>query len=102
MSETEVNVYHSNHDLRATFSRENTELRRTNGATLRRFLTGKQDKQCLNRFTQIRDEYEVTNNNDVVVVYCLQLIDEGKQDELDPRLVQIVQNYRVLQRRSTD
>ncbi len=84
-----VSVYYSGHDLRATYTRDNTERRRQSSHTLRRFLTAKQDKECLNKFVRLREEFEVANNDDVVLLYARMKIDDGKADELDPRLVEL-------------
>lgn len=93
-----ANAYFSSHDLREVFTRENTERRRQNGATLRRFLTTKQDKKVLQNFIKIREEYAVTNNNDVVIVWAKQMIDDGKEEDLHPELVQVAKNAEVPKR----
>jgi hypothetical protein len=84
--EIAASAYYSNHDLREMFSRENASRRRESGNTLRRLLTDKQDRAILNSFVKIRDEYAVTNNNDVVIVWAQQQMEAGKGDELDPEL----------------
>ncbi len=93
-----VSVYYSGHDLRATYTRENTERRRQSSHTLRRFLTTKQDKECLNKFVRLREQFEVANNDDVVLLYARMKIDEGKADELDPRLLELAKATEIKER----
>ncbi len=82
-------AYYNHHDLRPTFTREECSRRRASGATLRRFLDDKQDKSVLNKMTKIRASHAVSNNDDVVVVWAQQLMADGKEEELDRRLVEI-------------
>ncbi|MGB0651998.1 MAG: hypothetical protein ACPGQL_02260 [Thermoplasmatota archaeon] len=93
-----VRVYHSNHDLRETYSRENTERRRQTSHTLRRFLTAKQDKMCMNKMTKFRDSHEVANCDDVVILYAQMLIADGKDADLDPELVAIAKQATIAER----
>jgi hypothetical protein len=98
-SEEEVQkAYFSGHGLREMYTRENTERRRVGSHTLRRFLTAAQDKALTAKMVKIRDEHEVANNDDVVVVYVQQLMAEGKEAELDPRLVAACKGVHVPKR----
>lgn len=81
-------AYASHHDLREMYTRDNVERRRVGSHTLRRFFTVAQDKQFIAKALKIRDEYEVANNDDVVVVLVQLWLAEGKQAELDPKLVE--------------
>lgn len=90
--------YHSKHDLREMYSRENTEKRRAGAHTLRRMLTTPQDKLFIARGIKIRDEFQVANNDDVVVVLAQQLIAEGKEPELDPKLADLAKKTVVPKR----
>ena len=83
------NAYHSKHDLREMYTRENVERRRAGAHTLRRMLTTPQDKLFIARGVKIRDEYQVANNDDVVIVLAQQLIAEGKESELNPELCKL-------------
>lgn len=96
--EIQASAYYSDHDLREMFSRENTSRRRQAGHTLRKYLTDKQDKQILGSFVKIRDEYAVTNNNDVVIVWAQQLLEQGKGDDLDPYLVELAESLEIPKR----
>lgn len=80
-------AYHSKHDLREMYTRDNVERRRVGSHTLRRYLTVAQDKQYIAKALKIRDEYVVANNDDVVLVLVQQWVAEGKAAEVDPRLV---------------
>ncbi len=82
-------AYHSKHDLREMYTRENTERRRAGAHTLRRYLTAAQDKLFIARGVKIRDEFLTANNDDVVVVLAQQLMAEGKGADLDPRLTEL-------------
>src|SRR5688500_14387578 len=92
------NAYHSKHDLREMYTRENVERRRAGSHTLRRMLTAPQDKLFIARGVKIRDEYQVANNDDVVVVLVQQLIAEGKEPELDPKLADLAKKAAVPRR----
>ena len=81
-------AYHSKHDLREMYTRDNVERRRNGSHTLRRMLTVAQDKQFIAKGVKIRDEYEVANNDDVVLVLVQQWVAEGKAAEVDPKLVE--------------
>src|SRR5690348_13943106 len=91
-------AYHNDHDLREMYSRENTERRRAGAHTLRKHLTGAQDRALTAKMVKIRDEYDVSNNDDVVVVFCQLLIAEGKSGELSPKLLEAVANARIPKR----
>jgi hypothetical protein len=80
-------AYHSKHDLREMYTRDNVERRRVGSHTLRRYLTVAQDKVFLAKGVKIRDEYEVANNDDVVIVLAQQWIADGKESEIAPELV---------------
>jgi hypothetical protein len=80
-------AYHGKHDLREMYTRENTERRRVGGHTLRRYLTTAQDKLFIAKALKIRDEYDVSNNDDVVLLLVQHWLAEGKEAEIDPRLV---------------
>ncbi|HUR24559.1 MAG TPA: hypothetical protein VM327_00905 [Candidatus Thermoplasmatota archaeon] len=92
------NAYHSKHDLREMYTRDNVERRRMGAHTLRRMLTTPQDKLFIARGLKIRDEYQVANNDDVVVVLAQQLIAEGKEAELDPKLADLAKRTIVAKR----
>jgi hypothetical protein len=92
------NAYHSKHDLREMYTRENVEKRRAGAHTLRRMLTTPQDKLFIARGVKIRDEYQVANNDDVVIVLAQQLIAEGKEAELDPKLAELAKRTAVPRR----
>ncbi len=94
--------YYAGHDLRPTFTRDEVSRRRASGATLRRYLDDKQDKQCLNRMTKIRDSHAVTCNDDVVIVFAQQLIAEGKADDLDPKLIEIAESTHIPEREAPE
>jgi hypothetical protein len=91
-------AYHSKHDLREMYTRENTERRRAAAHTLRRYLTTAQDKLFIARGTKIRDEYLVANNDDVVLALAQQLIAEGKEPELDPKLTDLAKRTPIAKR----
>ncbi|MFA5945154.1 MAG: hypothetical protein WC876_11890 [Candidatus Thermoplasmatota archaeon] len=92
------NAYHSKHDLREMYTRDNVERRRAGSHTLRRMLTTPQDKLFIARGVKIRAEYEVANNDDVVVVLAQQLIAEGKEPELDAKLAELAKKTTVPKR----
>jgi hypothetical protein len=92
------NAYHSKHDLREMYTRENVEKRRAGAHTLRRMLTTAQDKLFIARGVKIRAEYLVANNDDVVIVLAQQLIAEGKEPELDPKLADLAKRTTVAKR----
>lgn len=81
-------AYHSKHDLREMYTRDNVERRRGGSHTLRRYLTVAQDKQFIAKGTKVRDEYAVANNDDVVLVLVQQWVADGKGAEIDPKLVE--------------
>lgn len=81
-------AYSSKHDLREMYTRDNVERRRAGSHTLRRHLTVAQDKQFIAKGVKIRAEYEVANNDDVVLVLVQQWIAEGKAGEVDAKLVE--------------
>lgn len=81
-------AYHSKHDLREMYTRDNVERRRAGSHTLRRMLTAAQDKMYIAKALKVRDEYAVANNDDVVLVLVQQWITDGKAAEVDPRLVE--------------
>lgn len=81
-------AYRNAHDLRGMYTRENTERRRIGAHTLRRYLTGPQDRALTARMTKLRDAFEVANNDDIVLAYCQELIAAGKEAELAPALVE--------------
>lgn len=91
-------AYHSKHDLREMYTRENTERRRAGAHTLRRYLTTAQDKLFIARGVKIRDEWLTANNDDVVLVLVQQLLAEGKEPEIDPRLVELAKKAQVPKR----
>lgn len=92
------NAYHSKHDLREMYTRENVEKRRVGAHTLRRMLTTPQDKLFIARGVKIRDEWLTANNDDVVLVLAQHLIAEGKEGELDPRLAELARKAQVPKR----
>jgi hypothetical protein len=93
-------AYHSKHDLREMYSRENTERRRAGAHTLRRYLTTAQDKLFIARGVKIRDEYLTANNDDVVLVLVQHLVAEGKEAEVDPRLVELAKKAVIPKRQA--
>jgi hypothetical protein len=93
-------AYHSKHDLREMYTRDNVERRRVGSHTLRKYLTVAQDKLLIARGVKIRDEYQVASNDDVVVVLAQQLIAEGKEPELDARLADLAKKA-VIPKRGT-
>lgn len=80
--------FHGKHDLREMYTRDNVERRRVGSHTLRRYLSVAQDKQFIAKGLKIRDEYDVANNDDVVLALVQQWVAEGKQAEVDPKLLQ--------------
>lgn len=82
-------AYVGKHDLRETYTREQTERRRIGGHTLRRYLTAAQDKAWIAKALKIRTEYAVESNSDTVLVYAQDLIAQGKEAELNPALVKL-------------
>lgn len=81
-------AYHSKHDLREMYTRDNVERRRAGSHTLRRYLTVAQDKLFIAKALKIRDEYVVANNDDVLLALVQQWMAEGKTAEIDPKLVE--------------
>ena len=80
--------YRNPHDLRAMYTRENTERRRAGAHTLRKHLTGAQDKLLTAKMVKIRAEWDVANNDDIVLAFCQDLIAAGKEAELAPTLAE--------------
>lgn len=91
-------AYHGKHDLRDMYTRENTEKRRASGHTLRRYFTPAQDRLFIAKSLKVRDEYDVQNNDDVVVVLVQQWIADGKEAEIDPKLVAIAKQTKIPKR----
>jgi hypothetical protein len=91
-------AYYAHHDLREIFSRDNANRRREAGHTLRRLLSDKQDRQMLSVFVKIRDEYEIMNNSDAVVVWAQQQIAAGNEKDLDPELVEVAKRVTIPRR----
>jgi len=91
-------AYHGKHNLREMYTRENTERRRAAAHTLRRYLSTAQDKLFIARGVKIRDEYAVANNDDVVLVLAQQIIADGKESELDPKLADLAKKAAVPKR----
>ncbi len=87
--EIAASVYYSNHDLREMFSRENAERRRSGAKMLRKHLSAKQDKQVLNKLVRIRDEYAVSNNDDLIIVWAQQMVEEGKGEEVPKEIMEV-------------
>ena len=96
--EMAASVYYSDHNLREMFSRENAERRRGGGKMLRKHLSAKQDKSVLNKMVRIREEYDVANNDDVIVVWAQMMEEEGKGDEV-PAPVREVAKRTVIPKR---
>jgi hypothetical protein len=88
-------VYYSSHDLREMFSRDNAERRRQGAKTLRRYLTAQQDKQVMNKMVRIREEYEVANNDDVILAWVQQCVDEGKADGIHEKLLDAAKHAKI-------
>jgi hypothetical protein len=95
-------AYHSKHDLREMYTRDNVERRRAGSHTLRRMFTVAQDKQFIAKALKIRDEYAVANNDDVVLVLVQLWIAEGKTAEIDPRLVEAAKTAVIPKRMAAD
>ncbi len=91
-------AYYAEHDLREVYSRENTERRRTSGHTLRKHLSAAQERKMTQAFVGIRDEYDIRNNSDAVIVWVQQQIADGKGDELPERLVELAESIEVPKR----
>ncbi len=91
-------AYYSDHDLRDMYARENTERRRTGGHTYRKWLTPAQDKKMTGAFPKIREEFEVFNNNDAVIVFAQQLIESGKDDDLHDDLRKLAETVTIAKR----
>jgi hypothetical protein len=91
-------AYHGPHNLREMYTRENTERRRAGGHTLRRYLTTAQDKLYIAKALKIRAEYDVASNDDVVTALVQQWIAEGKEAEVDPKLVAIAKKSQIPKR----
>ena len=90
LSEAELaKAHYGKHDLRETYTREQTERRRMTGHTLRRLLTAAQDKALTARFVKLREEYAVESNSDAVLAYAQELIAQGKEAELNPELAKL-------------
>ncbi len=94
-------AYHSAHDLREMYTRENTERRRAGAHTLRKHLTGAQDRLLTAKMVKIRDEWDVSNNDDVVLVFCQDLIAQGKAAELAAPLVEAAGKAQLRRRTKT-
>ena len=90
--------FHNRHDLREMYTRESTERRRIGGHTLRRFLTGPQDRLLTAQFVKIRDEWKVENNSDATIVFAQRLIADGKEAELHPELAKLAKSTIVAKR----
>ena len=90
-------AYHSTHDLREMYTRDNVERRRAGSHTLRRYLTVAQDKQYIAKGLKIRTEYDVANNDDVVLVLVQQWLAEGKTD-IDAKLVEAAKKAVIAKR----
>ncbi len=91
-------AYHSKHDLREMYTRENVERRRAGAHTLRRYLTAAQDKLFIAKGLKIRDQFDVTNNDDVVLALVQQWIAEGKEAEIAPKLVEAARKTAIARR----
>ncbi|MEK6975946.1 MAG: hypothetical protein AABY18_06345 [Candidatus Thermoplasmatota archaeon] len=91
-------AYHSGHDLREMYTRDNVERRRAGSHTWRRYLTVAQDKLFIAKALKIRDEYAVANNDDVVLVLVQLWVAEGKTAEIDPKLVEAAKKAAIPKR----
>jgi len=96
--EIPASVYYSSHDLREMFSRDNAERRRQSAKTLRKYLTAAQDKKVMNKMVRIRDEYEVANNDDVIVAWVQQELAEGGGDDIHPKLIEVAAHATIPKR----
>ncbi len=96
--EQATSAYHSKHDLREMYTRDNVERRRVGSHTLRKYLTVVQDKQFIAKGTKIRDEYQVANNDDVVLVLVQMLIADGKGAEVDAKLAELAKKVTIPKR----
>lgn len=99
-AEESASVYYSSHDLREMFSRENAERRRQGAKTLRRLLSSEQDKKVMNKMVRLREEYEVANNDDVILVWVQQELAAGKGQDIHPDLVAAAKAARIPKRRT--
>ena len=68
------------------------------GSTLRKHLTAKQERSMTQDFVKIREEYDVRNNSDAVVVWAQQQIAAGKEAELVDELVTAAKTVSVPKR----
>ncbi len=91
-------AYYAEHDLREVYSRENTERRRTSGHTLRKHLTAAQERKMTQAFVGIRDEYDIRNNSDAVIVWVQQQIEAGKGDDFAKKLVELAESIEIPKR----
>ena len=96
--EVQASLHYSNHDLREMFSRDNAERRRTGGKMLRARLTAAQDKKCMAQMVKIRDAFEVSNNDDIVLKWIQLQMEAGKADEIDAELLEIAQKVTIPER----
>lgn len=101
MTEEQVaQSFENKHDLRETYTRDNTERRRVGSHTLRKMLTTLQDKQLTAQMVKIREAYQTANNDDVVLAYVQQQLAAGKEAEFDAKLVELAKKA-VVPKRTT-
>ncbi len=91
-------AFYGKHDLRETFTRENTERRRAGGHTLRRLLTAAQDKALTAKFVKLRSEYAIESNSDAVIVFAQEVIASGKETELNAELAKLAKATHIPKR----
>lgn len=87
--ELQASVHYANHDLREMFSRDNAERRRSGGKMLRAKLTAAQDKKCMNKMVRIREEFEVSNSDDIVLRWVQTQVEEGNGEGIDAELLEL-------------
>ncbi len=97
--EIAASVYYSNHDLREMFSRDNAERRRQGGKMLRKLLTAAQDKKCMAQMVKVRERFEVSNNDDVILAWVKLQIEEGKAGELHEDLLSAAERVKISERK---
>jgi hypothetical protein len=96
--EIAASVYYSNHNLREMFSRENAERRRGGGKMLRKLLTSAQDKKCMSQMVKIRAQYDVSNNDDVILAWIKMQVEAGKQEGIHADLLDVAAKVAIPER----
>jgi hypothetical protein len=84
--------------LREMFSRENAERRRGGGKMLRKLLTSAQDKKCMSQMVKIRAQYDVSNNDDVILAWIKMQVEAGKQEGIHADLLDVAAKVAIPER----